>query len=159
MAAVLDYLKLRIPQLAHLAGGGDAVAKKELARRRRDAPAPTDVTRLDYRELRALVLAWRTGETAEDRAQSRMKAEAAQLELEARFRVRARLGWRVEDAPTFGPEDATVLPVAPWLVAPGPRCISWRRPTGSTHYQSEQSISRAKFAELARTHAAGAPHK
>ncbi|MBX7185022.1 MAG: hypothetical protein K1Y01_07740 [Vicinamibacteria bacterium] len=158
---LMDYLRLRTSQLQHLAGGGDSDAKKELDRRRRDTPAVLSLAAATYLELRALVKAWRDGDTDVARADAFNLAQRAQDELAARWRTRSRLGWRPEDADVFGPEGLTELPLAPWLV-PGPRrCVSWKRPTGSTHYPSQESINRAALNVRAREfyEAAGVPQK
>ena len=157
----MDYPKLRTSQLEHLARGGDAEAKKEIGRRMRDAPAALDLTKATYLELRALVLKWRDGSTEAERAESFDIAQRAQDELAIRTRTRNRIGWRKEDAHVFGPESA-VLPVAPWLIPRPPSTLSWKRPTGSTHYPSRESIERAQLNAAARAFynsAAGVPQK
>lgn len=160
--SLMDYFKLRTPQLQHLAGGGDAAAKTELARRQREAPATLDVTKATYSELRAVVKAWRDGSSEVERAESFHRAQRAQDELVARWRTRSALGWRKEDAHIFGPLHIDGVPVAPWMVPRPPRCISWKRPEGSTHYPSERDIARAQINAFARTYyktAAGVPQK
>lgn len=158
----MDYIRLRTSQLQHLAGGGDADAKKELARRQREAPATFDFTTATFAQLRALVNAWRNGSTIVEKADSLHLARLAQDELVARWRTRSRLGWSKTDAETFGPEGLDALPVAPWTIPPAPRCISWKRPTGSTHYPSPESIEGAQLNDFARAYykgAAGVPQK
>jgi hypothetical protein len=158
----IDYLRLRASQLRHLAIGGDAAAEQELSRRQRDAPPALDVAKMTYGEARGLVLSWRQGATTEEQAQSRIKAEAAQLELEARFRVRARIGWRAEDAAILGPRDIETLPAPPWLAPQPPTAQPWRRPTGSTHYRSDADRQRDALRALASqiyAGAAGVPRK
>lgn len=160
--STLNYLKVKLTALQGLASGGDKAAAKELNRRGVALVSPDDVTKATYLQLRAMVRAWRDGASEVARADSFHRAQCAQDELVARWRTRSRLGWRKEDADVFGPPDIDSLPMAPWLIPPAPRCISWKRPTGSTHYPSPESIEGARLSEFARTYyknAAGAPQK
>lgn len=150
--SLMDYFKLRTPQLQHLAGGGDAAAKTELARRQRDAPATLDVTKAPYVELRALVRAWRDGSTEAEKAASFHRAQRAQDELVARWRTRSALGWRMEDAHIFGPLHIDGVPAAPWTIPRPPRCVSWQRPMSSTLYPSEIDRQKSKLNAYARSY-------
>jgi len=156
-----DYAKVKVSALQELAARGDKAAVRELGRRGVEVVSPSDVTKANYLALRRLVLAWRDGATMTEQAESLNLAQRAQEELAVRWRTRSRLGWRKEDADTFGPEDLDALPMAPWMIPPAPRSVSWKRPTGSTHYPSPESIARAKLGQAARTYynAAGVPQQ
>jgi hypothetical protein len=151
----VDYSKARDRVLRRLAAGGDHAAEAELARRAADGvvqAAGVDVTKLTYMELANLRHAWRDGSSRDEVARSFAIAEAAHQEMHVRRVVLARIGWRSSDASVFGPPlDGQDLPgIAPWNVPLPPRCISWRRPTGSTLYPSDEDRQRARFAALAQ---------
>ncbi|MGE0450216.1 MAG: hypothetical protein AB7Q29_11610 [Vicinamibacterales bacterium] len=124
----VDYRKAKTAALQPLAAAGDEAARQELARRGDPVIAAFDLTVLDYRALRALVLAWRDGVTTADRADNFSRAQRAQLELEARHRADLALWTRGQGE---RPRD---LPQPPWLAPRAPRCRPWRRPAGSTLY-------------------------
>lgn len=161
-ARPVDYGKSKVSVLQRLAAGGVAAALRELQRRGIVATPAGDVTRLDYRDLRALVIGWRVapGDTAEDLARRRDLALRAHADLLVRHRVMQKHGWRPADVTFYGP-DQPALPVPPWEIPRPPRVASWQRPQGSTLYPSEQDIQRAALNELARAHykAAGVPQQ
>lgn len=159
----VDYAKVKTAALQALASGGDAAALEELERRGLQVEA-FDVERADYLTLRALVGRWRDGRTTDELARSLELARRAQGELRARRATVAAAGWSPAEAAFYGPDPAVVPdlpPPAPWELPREPRCRSWRRPTGSTHYPSEEDLNRARFNALAREHykAAGAPRE
>lgn len=158
----MDFKGLRLSQLVHLARGGDPEAKREVSRRQRDGEPSAALADMTFAQLRALVTAWRSGETEEERADAFNLAARAQDELAARWRVRSRIKWRADMVAMFGPEGLDALTPAPWTAPRPPRCVSWRRPTGSTHYASPESLQREALnraaLELYST-AVGVPHK
>lgn len=140
----MSYENLSLPKLVWLKASGDAAAAAEIARRKSPAPvADADVTKLDSAELRRLVVAWlaKPGDTPEDLARRRDLALRAYAELEVRYVVDMRLGTRPTPEPPSAP---------PWRAPAEARCLSWRRPRGSTLYPSEEDIQRAQFVALAR---------
>lgn len=154
-----DYSRMKALVLRAKSAMGDTAASAELERRGAAPPSESDVTRLTYRELRALVARWRDGDSEVARAESFHMAQRAMDELSIRWRTRSRIGWRKEDAHLFGPEDLAALPVAPWMAPRPPRTLSWKRPMGSTLYPSEADIQRSRLNSYARSfYAAGAPH-
>ena len=103
-----DYGRVRTGVLRKRAAGGDAEARRELARR--GAAPEMDIRQLEYHELRQLVLAWNDGRVPEDRARSRALAERAQAEVQVRFSVdRRRWDWQSQDPEPQPP------PNPPWL--------------------------------------------
>ncbi len=147
-----DYGRVRTGVLRKRAAGGDAVARRELARR--GAAPEMDIRQLEYHELRQLVLAWNDGRVPEDRARSRALAERAQGELGVRFVVdRRRWDWQGREPEPQPP------PAPPWLHPVPVRCVSWKRPTSSSLYPSDEDRARARFNAVAIAHykAAGAP--
>jgi hypothetical protein len=167
----MKYRDLRTPQLQHLAASGDAAAAREIARRASStAPAP-DVTQLDYTDLAELRRGWQDGETADQRAHSFALALAAHQEMGFRRSTASRLGIAPGGERFFGPDPVVVpgLPgLAPWEVPLPPRCRSWQRPRGSTHYPDPVELERQRMSAMAtdyyarlraRERAAGAPPK
>ena len=149
-----DYGRMRTGVLRKRAAAGDAEARRELARR--GAAPELDIRQLEYHELRQLVLAWNDGRIPEDRARSRALAERAQAEVQVRFTVdMKRWNWQGPDPEPQPP------PVPPWLHPLPVRCISWKRPTSSRLYPSDEDRARGRLTAAAlqyyRDKAAGAP--
>jgi hypothetical protein len=167
----LKYADLRAPQLRHLAGSGDADAAREIARRALAATPAPDVTALDYTDLAELRRAWEDGDTPDARAHSFALALAAHREMGYRRSTASRLGIAPGTAHYYGPDPVEVpnLPgLAPWEIPLPPRCRSWQRPRGSTHYPDPVEIERQRMTAMAtdyyarlraRERAAGAPRK
>jgi hypothetical protein len=128
MSRDTDYRRTKPAALQQLAARGDRAAVRELERRGIAAQPHVDVTTLDARTLRDLVLAWRAGATPEERAQNRARAVEAQAELQARYRADRVLYERHGGRP---PRD---VPAAPWDVPRPPRTQDWQRPTDSKCY-------------------------
>lgn len=157
----IDYAKAKPSVLQQLAGAGNADARRELERRGVVPASPVlDVTTLDAVTLRAMVAAWRQGDSPAERAEHFARAQQAQDELEVRYVVDAKLSdGRAGQPPA----------VAPWRRPQPPRCAGWSRPGGSTLYPSQLDINRAGLAAIARqiederkqkaTAAAGVPQR
>ncbi len=152
----LDYRKVKTSALQALAAGGDGFAIEELERRGLELSAVIDVTTADYLTLRQAVLRWSDGRTPEECQRSRALAERAQGELEVRFTVdMKRWNWQGPDPEPQPP------PAPPWLHPLPVRCVSWKRPAGSSLYPSDADRERARFNAVAFAHyqTAGASSK
>lgn len=146
----IDLSKAKASALEALAAHGDAAAARELARRGVETARPLDMSALKYLELRRQVLAFNKGRMPEDRQRSRQLAEAAQFEIECRYRVDLRR-WERNHTDENGEKPAPIPPPAPpWLAPRPPRAIGWERPDGSKLYPGETDLVRAAFNKAAR---------
>jgi hypothetical protein len=164
----VDYGKVKGSALQALAAGGDGAAIEELGRRG-ETVRTVDVIEADYITLRTLVQRWRDGRTVDEVARSFDLAQRAQSELRCRRATVANLGGKGCTVRYHGPLDVPGLPpIGEWERPIPPRCRSWKRPTSSTHYRSDEDIAREQMNGLALEHyarlrarerAAGEPRK
>jgi hypothetical protein len=164
----VDYAKVKGSALQALAAGGDGAAIEELGRRG-ETVRTVDVTEADYLTLRTLVQRWRDGRTVDEVARSFDLAQRAQSELRCRRATVANLSGKGCTERYHGPLDVPGLPpMGEWERPIPPRCRSWQRPRGSTHYPDPVEIERQRMTAMAtdyyarlraRERAAGAPRK